>query len=335
MLAYIVRRLVLLVPILFGVSILTFIVSHVVPGDPARLIAGPHASASQVASVRHAYGLDQPLWRQYFVYMGDLFHGNLGVSLHTQRPVRDDLSNFLPATVELTAAAMLITIVFGIPLGIVAALTRGRWTDAVIRLLSTLGVSMPVFWLALVAQLVLYDFLGWFPAGGRLDTTLQPPPHITGLYTVDSLLTGHWTLLANSLWHLVLPAAVLSLGSLAVVIRMMRGSMLDVMRQDYIRTANAKGLGQRLIVWRHAFRNALLPTITVAGLQTGYLLGGAILVEAVFSWSGIGLYTVQSIFNSDYNAIMAVTLMIAAIFILVNLVVDILYAVVDPRIHYG
>jgi len=335
MVVFILRRLVLLIPILFGVSILTFVVSHVVPGDPARLIAGPHATAAEVAVVRHAYGLDRPLWQQYVTYIGDLLHGNLGISLHTQRPVRDDLSSFLPATIELTAAAMLITIALGIPLGILAALTRNNWPDAVVRLFSTLGVSVPVFWLALVAQLVLYDFLGWFPAGGRLDTTLQPPPHITGMYTIDSLLAGNGPLLANSLWHLALPAIVLSLGSLAVVIRMMRGSMLEVLRQDYIRTASAKGLGERLIIWRHAFRNALLPTITVAGLQTGYLLGGAILVEAVFSWSGIGLYTVQSIFTSDYNAVMGVTLMIAALFILVNLLVDVLYAIVDPRIHLG
>jgi peptide/nickel transport system permease protein len=335
MLKFIARRLILLVPVLIGVSLITFTVSHVVPADPARLIAGPRASASQVSSVRHAFGLDQPLWRQYFTYMGNLAHGNLGISFHTQRPVRDDLADFLPATVELTIAAMLLTIGIGVPLGVVSAVLRDRWIDYLSRVITVLGVSMPVFWLALIAQLLLYDRLGWFPASGRLDTGLQPPPHITGLYTIDSLLDRNLPLFVNSLWHLALPAMVLCFGSLAVVTRMMRASMLEVLETDYVRTARAKGLASRVIVWRHTVRNALLPTITVAGLQTGYLLGGAILVEAIFSWSGIGLYAVQSILASDYNAVMSVTLVIAALFILINLLVDILYAVADPRIHYG
>ncbi len=333
--SFILRRLVLLVPVLFGISILTFVMSHVIPGDPARLIAGPHASEAQVQATRHAFGLDRPLWQQYVTYMDDLFHGNLGTSLHTQRPVRNDLSDFLPATIELTLAAMVITVVGGIILGVIAAVFRDHWPDNVIRLFAISGVSIPVFWLGLIVQLVFYDRLGWFPSGGRLDTGLQPPPHITGLYTIDSLLAGNLPLAGNALWHLALPTLVLSFGSLAVVTRMMRGSMLEVMRQEYIRTARAKGVRGKMIIWRHALRNALLPTITVAGLQTGYLLGGAILVEAVFSWSGIGLYAVQSILASDYNGIMGVTLAIAVLFILVNLLVDILYAVADPRIHYS
>jgi peptide/nickel transport system permease protein len=333
--SYILRRIVLLIPVLFGVSILTFVISHVVPVDPARLIAGPHASEAQVLSTRHAFGLDRPLWQQYVTYIGDLFHGDLGTSLHTQRPVRNDLADFLPATLELTITAMIITVIGGIGLGVMAAAFRDRWPDNVIRLFSISGVSLPVFWLGLIVQLILYDRLGWFPAGGRLDTGVQPPTHITGLYTVDGVLTGNFPVAGNALWHLAVPALVLSYGSLAVVARMMRGSVLEVMGQDYIRTARAKGLRRGSVLWRHALRNALLPTITVAGLQTGYLLGGAILVEAVFSWSGIGLYAVQSILASDYNAIMGVTLVIAALFILVNLLVDILYAVADPRIHYG
>jgi peptide/nickel transport system permease protein len=332
--AFILRRLALLIPVLIGVSLLTFTLSHVVPGDPARLVAGPHASEAQVAATRHAFGLDRPLWRQYFTYIGNLLHGDLGNSLHTQRPVRDDLGDFLPATIELTLAAMILTILLGIPLGVLAAVYRDRWIDTVTRLFSISGVSIPVFWLGLMLQFLLYYRLGWVPSGSRLDTGLQPPPRLTGLYTLDSLLTGHLALFVNSLWHILLPAVVLSYGSLAVVSRMMRASMLEVMGRDYIRTARAKGVARRGVLWRHALRNALLPTITVAGLQMGYLLSGALLVEAVFSWSGIGLYAVQSIVSSDFNAIMSVTLVIAAMFILINLFVDILYAVVDPRIHY-
>lgn len=332
---FILRRLILLLPVLLGVSVLTFVMSHVIPGDPARLIAGPHASNAQVQATRRAFGLDRPLWQQYLTYMGDLVRGDLGTSLHTQRPVRTDLAQFLPATIELTAAAMLITVAGGIILGVIAAVFQDRWPDNLIRLVTISGVSIPVFWLGLIVQLVFYDRLSWFPPGGRLDTGLQPPPVRTGLYTLDSVLAGNLPLAGNALWHLALPTLVLSYGSLAVVARMMRGSMLEVTHQEYIRTARAKGVRRQSVLWRHALRNALLPAITVAGLQTGYLLGGAILVEAVFSWSGIGLYAVQSILASDYNGIMGVTLVIAALFILVNLLVDVLYAVADPRIHYG
>jgi peptide/nickel transport system permease protein len=332
--AFILRRLVLVIPVLVGVSLLTFILSHVVPGDPARLVAGPHAGPAQLAATRHAFGLDQPVWRQYFTYMGNLLHGDLGTSLHTQHPVRDDLGAFLPATIELTLAAMFLTILIGIPLGVLAAVHQDRWIDTVTRLFSISGVSIPVFWLALMLQFLFYYRLGWVPAGSRLDTGVQPPSHLTGLYTADSLLTGNPSLFVDALRHILLPALVLSYGSLAVVSRMMRASMVDVMRRDYIRTARAKGVRGQTILWRHALRNALLPTVTVAGLQTGYLLSGALLVEAVFSWSGIGLYAVQSVVASDFNAIMGVTLAIAAMFIVINLLVDILYAVVDPRIHY-
>lgn len=335
MASFIARRLILLVPVLLGVSVMTFVISHVAPANPARLMAGPRAGAAQVEAVRHAYGLDLPLWQQYLRYLGDLARGNLGTSFHTQHPVRDDLASFLPATVELAVAAMVITVLVGVPLGIVSAVFRGRWVDHVSRLIAVSGASLPVFWLALVAQLVLYGRLGWFPSGGRLDTGLSPPPAVTGMYTVDSLLAGNPRLFGNALWHLALPAAVLAFGALAVVARLVRGSLLGVLRQEYIRTARAKGLTRRAVIRHHALRNALLPTLTVLGLQTGYLLSGAILVELVFSWSGIGLYTAQSIGTADYNAVMSVTLVVAALFMAVNLLVDVLYALADPRIHFG
>ena len=328
------RRLLLMVPVLFGVSLLTFVLSHVVPGDPARMLAGTHAGAAQVQTVRHSYGLDRPLPVQYWLYMSNLLHGDLGTALHTQRSVSDDLRAFLPATLELGLAAMFLAVILGVPLGVLAAVSRNRWPDHASRLLALSGVSLPVFWVALVLQLVLYYSLGWFPSGGRLDPTLTPPPSITGFYTIDSLLHGQLGLFANALWHLALPALVLSLGPLAVVMRITRSSMLEVMVRQYVRTARAKGVTRSSVVVHHALRNALLPTVTVIGLQFGYLLGGAVLVEYVFSWPGVGLYTAQSITASDYPAIMGVTIAIAALYVVLNLAVDLCYAALDPRIRY-
>ena len=335
MLRLIARRLLLLIPVLIGISVLTFVLSHVVPGDPARLIAGPHAGTAQVQATRRAFGLDRPLWVQYGSYMAGLLHGDMGVALHTQRPVATDLRAFLPATVELSLAAMVLAILLGVPLGTLAAVQRNRALDHLTRVLALGGVSMPIFWIGLLAQLVLYYALGLFPSDGRLDVGLAPPPTITGLYTVDALLTGHFSIFVNALWHLALPAVVLSFGAAAVIMRMTRSSLLEVLGRQYIRTAKAKGLGYWHVVLRHGLRNALLPTITVLGLQFGYLLGGTVLVEYIFSWPGIGLYTAQSITSSDYSAIMGVTVLIAVMYVLVNLVVDLCYAAIDPRIRLG
>lgn len=335
MLKLIARRLFLLIPVLLGISVLTFVLSHVVPGDPARLIAGPHAGEAQVQATRHAFGLDRPLWVQYGSYMAGLAHGDMGLALHTQRRVTDDLRAFLPATVELALAAMVLAIVVGVPLGTIAAMQRNRALDHLTRVLALGGVSMPIFWVGLVLQLLLYYQLGLFPADGRLDTSLAPPATITGLYTVDALLTGRFNLFVNALWHLALPAAVLSFGAAAVVMRMTRSSLLEVLARQYVRTAKAKGLGYWRVVLRHGLRNAMLPTVTVLGLQFGYLLGGAVLVEYIFSWPGIGLYTAQSISSDDYAAIMGVTVLIAVLYVLVNLLVDLCYAALDPRIRLG
>ncbi|HWE61416.1 MAG TPA: ABC transporter permease [Chloroflexota bacterium] len=332
--AMVARRLLLLVPVLFGVSLLTFVLSHLVPGDPARLLAGTHAGAAQVQAVRHAYGLDRPLPAQYWTYLTNLAHGDMGIALHTQRPVGQDLRDFLPATLELALAAMVLAVIIGIPLGTVAAAHRNRAPDHLTRVLALSGVSLPVFWVGLVLQLLLYYTWGLFPAGGRLDPTLASPRTLTGLYTVDALLTGRLDLLANALWHLALPALVLALGPLAVIMRITRSSVLEALAQQYVRTARAKGLGRWRVMVRHALRNALLPTVTVLGLQFGYLLGGAVLVEYIFSWPGIGLYTAQSITASDYPAIMGVTVMVAFLYVLLNLAVDLSYALLDPRIRY-
>ena len=334
MLNLLARRAVFLVGVLFGVTIITFMVSHVVPTDPARLLAGPHANQAQMLEIRHRYGLDRSIIAQYGTYLGNLLHGDLGTSLHTQRAVGDDLGQFLPATIELTLAAMLFAISLGGLLGVLAAATRNRWPDNLVALVSISGLAMPAFWLGLLSQWLFYDVLGWLPNGGRLDLGMTPPPQRTGLYTIDSLLAGRLDLFGNAAIHLILPAIVLGLGTLGVITRMIRGSLIEALGQDYARTARAKGLRRSRIILRHALRNSLMPTITVAGLQLGYLLSGAILVETVFTWPGIGLYTTQSILAADYTPIVGITLVIALLYVLVNTAVDIAYAAVDPRVRY-
>ena len=331
----IVRRLLFLVLVLFGLSLITFSLSHIVPGDPARLMAGPRASKSTVQKLRERYGLDDPLAVQYVDYVKGVVQLDFGTSFASKRPVKQDLQRYLPATLELSFYAFLLSTLIGVPLGVLSAVHRDRWPDHIARFVSISGLALPVFWLAIMAQFVFYGRLGWLPDGQRLPIGLQPPRTITSLYTIDSLLTGNWEVLRVAATHLVLPVAVLAYGSLAVITRMVRGGMMEVLNQDYVRTARAKGIGQRAVVIRHALKNALLPTVTSLGLQVGLLLSGAFLVEIVFSWPGIGRYAVDAILQIDYNAIMATTLVIALIFVLMNLVVDILYLFLDPRISFA
>jgi peptide/nickel transport system permease protein len=328
------RRLGFLVFVLLGISFITFMLSHVVPADPVRLFAGPRAGPKAIAAIKHQYGFDLPLWQQYVRYLGGLLHLDFGYSLTSHRPVADDLHDYLPATIELTLAAILWVLVIGIPLGTVSAIWRNSAVDHVGRLLSITGVALPAFWLGLMVQLLLFDRMGWFPAGDRLGSNLTPPQHITGLYTIDSLLAGNLGLFWQSVYHLFLPSLVLAYGSLAVLTRQVRASMLEVMPQEYVRTARAKGLPRRRVLIRHALRNALLPATTVMGLQVGFLLGGALLVEDVFSWPGIGRYATLATTTLDYNAVMAVTIVAAGIYVVVNLLIDILYLMLDPRISY-
>jgi peptide/nickel transport system permease protein len=331
----IVRRLLFLVLVLFGLSLITFSLSHIVPGDPARLMAGPRASKSTVQKLRERYGLDDPLAVQYVDYVKGVVQLDFGTSFASKRPVKQDLQRYLPATLELSFYAFLLSTLIGVPLGVLSAVHRDRWPDHIARFVSISGLALPVFWLAIMAQFIFYGRLGWLPDGQRLPIGLQPPRTITSLYTIDSLLTGNWEVLRVAATHLVLPVAVLAYGSLAVITRMVRGGMMEVLNQDYVRTARAKGIGQRAVVIRHALKNALLPTVTSLGLQVGLLLSGAFLVEIVFSWPGIGRYAVDAILQIDYNAIMATTLVIALIFVLMNLVVDILYLFLDPRISFA
>ena len=330
----IVRRLIFLVFVLFGLSVITFGLSHIIPGDPARLMAGPRASKSAVEKIREKYGLNDPLPQQYVSYVGNLFQGDLGTSFTTRRPVVEDLKRYLPATLELGIVAFILSTLVGIPLGVISSVKRDKLPDHVARFISISGLALPVFWLAIMAQFVFFGRLGWLPDGARLPIGMDAPPTVTNLYTVDALLAGDWELFRLSLTHLLMPAVVLAYGSLAVITRMVRGGMLEVLNQDYIRTARAKGIAPNSVIFGHALKNALLPTVTSLGLQIGLLLSGAFLVEIVFSWPGIGRYAVEAIQRLDYNATMAVTLVIALIFVLMNLLVDILYLFLDPRISY-
>ncbi len=330
----IVRRLLFLVVVLFFLSVITFALSHIIPGDPARLMAGPRASRSAVEKIREKYGLNDPWVVQYGTYMQNITHGDFGMSFTTRRPVSQDLQRYLPATAELGLYAFILSTLIGVPLGVLSAVKRDKWPDHLARFISISGLALPVFWLAIMAQFVFFGRLGWLPDGGRLPIGVDPPRTITGLYTIDSLLTGNMPLFLLSLKHLLLPTIVLAYGSLAVITRMVRGGMLEVLNQDYIRTARAKGISQQGVVLGHALKNALLPTVTSIGLQIGLLLSGAFLVEIVFSWPGIGRYAVDAIQRLDYNATMATTLIIALIFVLLNLLVDIAYLFLDPRISY-
>jgi peptide/nickel transport system permease protein len=332
---FLLRRISLLVFVLLGVTLLTFTISHVIPADPARQAAGPHADSSQVEALRKKLGLDRSLPEQYILYMNGLLHGDFGYSLYSRRSVTEDIKAYFPATLELTIYAMLICLIVGIPLGVLSAVHKDRLFDQLARVLCIGGVGLPIFWLALLFQLVLYRWLDWLPAGGRLLPSLAHPQTITGLYTVDSLLTGNWVALRSSLYYIAMPAITLAFASLAWVARVTRISMLEALGQDYIRTARSKGLFERQVIYIHALRNALIPTVTLIGLQTGSLLAGAFLVEVIFSWPGLGFYTVNAIMSMDFNAIMSTTLIVAVVYTITNLLVDILYTAIDPRISYS
>ncbi|MCS7055474.1 MAG: ABC transporter permease [Thermoflexales bacterium] len=330
---FILRRLLGLLAVLAAISIATFVLARVVPKDPARLIAGPRANAQAVEALRERLGLNGSIPEQYVRYMAALLRGDLGMSFSTKRPVLQDIQTFLPATAELTIAALLISLSVGIPAGILSAAWKDSPLDYIGRFASTLGVSLPPFWVALVGQLVGYYLLSVLPVGGRLSQGIAPPPTVTGLYTLDSLLAGQWATFADALWHLILPAFVLSFGVIAVFLRMMRASMLEVLQQDYIRAARAKGLTQRAVVLRHAVRNALIPTLTILGLQVGLMMSGSFLIESILQWPGLGLYAANALLAADYNATMGVTLVLATIYTVANVIVDIAYGLADPRLR--
>ncbi len=334
---YITRRVLLLPPMLVGITLLSFVLSHAVPADPISANLGEQAAANPavVAAFRQRWGLDRPLPQQYVVYLVHLARGDMGVSISTHQPVAIDLQQHLPATIELAMAAMILSLILGIPLGIVSAVRRDSVIDQISRGGSLVGVSMPVFWLGLVALLIFYARLGWVPSPGQLSPRLPRPPFVTGFIILDALLAGQGHTARDAIAHLALPALVLGSYSVGVITRMMRGSMLDVLGEDYVRTARAKGLPRVVVTLRHAARNALLPVLTVIGLSFGGLLSGAVVTETVFAWPGLGSYAFRSATSLDFPAIMGVGVIVASVYVLVNLLVDIAYAMVDPRIRMG
>jgi peptide/nickel transport system permease protein len=333
MVSYLVRRLGFVLLVLFGVTILTFFLARVVPSDPARLLAGPRASSQAVEEIRHAKGLDRPLWDQYGSYMGALARADLGTSLVTRRPVTRDLLTFVPATFELVVYSLVVGSLLGVALGVASAIRPGSAVDLGGRFVAIGGLSLPNFWVALLLQFTFFSVLGILPFGGRLDTGALPPTTVTGLYTIDSLLTGRLDLFVQAVSHLVLPVIALGLAEMGLVARIVRASMLEVLGQDYIRSARAKGLAPWRIHRRHALRNALLPVVTIIGLEFGLLLSGTVLVESIFAWPGLGRYMAEAISSSDYNAIMGVTIVVTLGYVVINLIVDLAYAFLDPRVR--
>jgi peptide/nickel transport system permease protein len=335
-LAFVFRRLASLPLVLVGITVVTFALMHLVPGDPVRLLLGEAATDPQIIeAMRRHWGLDRPLHVQYVHYIGNLLRGEMGVSIRSGRSVAWDLARYLPATVELGAVSFLITLLLGIPLGVISGARANTVTDHSSRLASLLFLSMPSFWFGLILVYVGYYLLGFLPTPtGRLGMTEIPPPTVTGLYLLDSLIAADGALFLRVLWHILPPAFTLALASVGLVVRMLRSSMVEILNQDYVRTAWAKGLPPRGVFYVHALRNALIPTVTVLGIQFGSLFGGNVLIETVFAWPGVGLYFVESIQWLDYAPVLGATALIATAFVTVNFLVDLTYAFLDPRIRY-
>jgi peptide/nickel transport system permease protein len=320
-----------------GVTLISFVISHAVPADPIVSNLGQQASQRPeiVAAFKQRWGLDRPLYEQYFTFLSNLVHGDLGTSINTRRPIMADVSQFLPATVELSTVAIVFALVTGLPLGTFAALHRDGPVDHVARLVSLVGVSIPIFWLATVSLVIFYAALQLAVGPGRLGAQIQAPPPTTGFLTIDSLLAGDPATFRSAVDHLMLPGIVLGSSVMGLITRVTRSSLLEVLGQDYVRTARAKGLVEHLVIGRHALRNALIPTVTVLGLAYGSLLSGAVMTETIFAWPGLGRYAYQSAVSNDFPSIMGVTFVIALIYIVVNLIVDLSYALLDPHIRYG
>lgn len=332
---YIIKRLLNLLPVLLGITLLVFLFLHLIPGDPATVLLGERATPEQVEALREQLGLNQPLPLQYLTFINNLLHLDFGTSIISGIPIIDEIKTRFPATFELSLAAMIVAVILGIPAGVLAAVYKNRPADNITMIGSLLGVSMPVYWLGLLLIYLFAITLNWFPPSGRISIeaglTFQP---ITGFYLLDAILKLDINLLKDVLAHLILPALTLGTIPLAILARITRSSLLEVLSQDYIRTARAKGIPEHWVILRHGLKNALLPVVTIIGLQFGTLLGGAILTETIFSWPGIGSWIYEGILARDYPVVQGGVVVVSIIFVLVNLVVDISYALVDPRIKY-
>jgi peptide/nickel transport system permease protein len=334
MFAYTIRRIFMVIPVLLGMSLIVFFMIRAIPGNPAQVILGQKATKEAVEALTHKLGLDQPWYVQYVKYLGGLLTGDLGESIRTGASITEEIWPYLAATLELSLAAMLIAIVIGVNAGIISAWFQNSWFDYVAMVLALIGVSMPIFWLGLMEQWIFAINLDLLPTSGR-EEVRNPVSPSTHLYLIDTLLQGNTEQFIQVLQHLVLPSVALATIPMAIIARITRSSMLEVMKSDYIRTARAKGLSMFWVVYKHSLKNAIIPVLTVIGLQMGLLLGGAILTETIFSWPGIGRYIYEAIGYRDYPVIQSGILVVATIFILINLIVDLLYAAIDPRIKYN
>jgi len=331
---YIVSRLLGAAVMVLLATLVIFLIANMVPGDPVLTQLGDIAANNpvMVAAYRHRWGLDLPLWDRYWIFLTGLLHGDLGVSISSQRPVLEDIAQYAPATVELSSVAFLLSLLVGLPLGIVAAMRRDSWIDHAARSISLVGVSAPTFWLAFIMLAVFYGWLGWAPGPGQISADQFPPPVVTGFMLIDAPLAGQWGTFWDVVHHLILPAIVLAAATLGLITRTTRAAMLEALSQDYIRVARAKGLLRRAIMLGHALPNAMLPVVTLGGLAYAQLLTGTVLTETIFSWPGLGRYTFQSAVTLDFPAIMGITTVVAVVYVIINLLVDISYALLDPRV---
>ena len=334
MLSVLAKRFVTVIPTLIGVVIVTFLLTRVMPGDPAAYFAGPAATPQSIAEVKKSLGLDRPWHEQFTRYVSDLMHGNLGNSLSTGQPVVTELKTRLPASAELTLSGLILSLCIAVPLGILAAMKQGSWIDHICRIVATAGVSLPVFFTGLLLVYIFYFRLGWAPSPiGRLDAFATAPPNVTGFYLIDALIARDLETFAAALSQLILPAVTLAIFSLAPIARITRASMLAVLASDFVRTARASGLSTRTVILVYAFRNAMLPIITTLGMVFSFLLGANVLVEKVFAWPGIGSYAVEALIASDFAPVQGFVLVMAVLYVVLNLVIDMLYGVIDPRVR--
>jgi len=334
MLRYIASRLLIAGVMVVLATLVIFLIANTVPGDPVLTQLGDIAANNPVivAAYRHKWGLDLPMWDRYWIFLVGLIHGDLGISISSQRPVLDDIAQYAPATVELSTVAFLLSLLIGLPLGVIAAIERDSWIDHLARAVSLIGVSSPTFWLAFIMLAVFYGWLGWAPGPGQISADQFPPPVITGIMLIDAPLAGQWDTFWDAVAHLILPSIVLASATLGLITRTTRAAMLEALSQDYIRVARAKGLVRRAVMLGHALPNAMLPVVTLGGLAYAQLLTGTVLTETIFSWPGLGRYTFQSAEFLDFPAIMGITIVVAVVYVIVNLLVDLSYALLDPRV---
>ncbi|MCI0714091.1 MAG: ABC transporter permease [Chloroflexi bacterium] len=332
---YLLRRIMFTIPLLLGITVAAFFIANAIPADPinANLPQNALNNEEMVAAFRAKWGLDKPLHEQYVTYLGNLLQGDMGTSIKTRQPIAEDIRKFLPATIELAVTAILISVPLGIFLGAISAIWRNKIIDYVVRTFALVGVSFPVYLLALIALSLFHARWGLVAGPGRIDFAMEPPPDVTGFFTIDSILAGDWSTLRNVVSHMLLPSIVLASYPLGIIARVTRSSLLEVLAQDYMRTARAKGLPEFAVIFRHGLSNALIPVITIIGLSFGNLLAGSILIESIYAWPGLGRYAFRASTSQDFPAIMGVSLVIAFIYVGVNFLVDILYYFFDPRIR--